>query len=286
METEANVEMAAAWDGDEGTHWAENSDRFDASVARHDRHLQAAAGISARDHVLDVGCGCGASTRLAAQMAVEGGALGVDLSARMLERARQRARDQGLTNVGFEQADAQVHPFESGAFDVVISRFGVMFFADPVAAFTNIGQALRPGGRLALLAWRRLADNEWLSVIRGALAAGRALPEPPAGAPGPFGLAAPDDVRRILGSAGFEDIALDVVDEPARLGADADDAFGFLRGLGITRGLLDGLDEATVAAALDNLRAEMVAHDTGHGVLLDSSAWLITARRPVSGPGD
>jgi SAM-dependent methyltransferase len=280
MDTVANVEMAVAWDGDEGAHWAENSDRFDAAVARYDRHLQAAAGISAHDHVLDVGCGCGASTRLAAQLAVEGGALGVDLSARMLERARQRARDQGLTNAGFEQADAQVHPFEDGAFDVVISRFGGMFFADPVAAYTNISRALRPGGRLALLAWRRLADNEWLSVIRGALAAGRTLPEPPAGAPGPFGLAAPNDVRRILGSAGFDDIALDVVDEPGRLGADADDAFGFVRGLGITRGLLDGLDEATVAAALEDLRAELVAHDTGHGVLLDSSAWLITARRP------
>lgn len=275
-----NIEMADAWDGDEGAHWAEHADRYDASVAPHGRHLHAAAGISAGVHVLDVGCGCGASTRLAARAAVDGGALGVDLSSRMLERARQRARDEGLTNVGFEQADAQVHAFEDQAFDVVISRFGAMFFGDPVAAFTNIGRALRPGGRLALLAWRRLTENEWLSAIRGALAAGRALPAPPVGAPGPFGLAGAEDVRRILGSASFRDVALDVVEEPVRLGADAADAFGFLRGLGITRGLLDGLDDAAVAGALEQLQAVLVAHDTGDGVLLDSSAWLITALRP------
>ncbi|MGH9037600.1 MAG: class I SAM-dependent methyltransferase [Acidimicrobiia bacterium] len=272
--------MAAAWDGDEGAHWAENADRFDASVARHNWHLRAAAEISARDHVLDVGCGCGASTRMAALVAVEGGALGVDLSARMLERARQRAREEGITNAGFEQADAQVHPFEEQAFDVAISRFGAMFFADPVAAFANIGRALRPGGRLALVTWRPLADNEWLSAMRGALAAGRTLPEPPLGAPGPFGLAGADDVRRILGATGFEDLAMDVVEEPVRLGADAADAFGFLRGLGVTRGLLEGLDDAAVTGAFEQLQAELAAHDTGAGVLFDSSAWLITARRP------
>jgi SAM-dependent methyltransferase len=276
----ANIEMAGAWDGDEGAHWAEHADHYDASVAPHGRHLHAAAGISAGVHVLDVGCGCGASTRLAARAAVEGGALGVDLSSRMLERARQRARNEGLTNAGFEQADAQVHAFEDHAFDVAISRFGAMFFGDPVAAFANIRRALRPGGRLALLAWRRLAENEWLCAIRSALAAGRALPAPPVGAPGPFGLAGTHDVRRILGAAGFEDVVLDIMEEPVRLGADAADAFEFVRGLGITRGLLDGLDDTAVAGALEQLQATLAAHDTGDGVLLGSSAWLITARRP------
>ena len=280
VETPANIEMAVAWDGDEGAHWAENADRFDAAVARHNRHLRAAADISAGEHVLDVGCGCGASTRIAARLAVEGGALGVDLSARMLERARERAREEGITNVGFEQADAQVHPFEQGAFDVAISRFGAMFFDDPVAAFANIGTAVRPGGRLALLTWRTLADNEWLSVIRGALAAGRDLPDPPVGTPGPFGLASNDDVRRILGAAGYKEVDFDLVEEPVRLGADATDAFEFLRGLGVIRGLLDGLDEKMAAGALDELRGVLPAYDTGAGVLLGSSAWLITARRP------
>jgi SAM-dependent methyltransferase len=280
MDMVANPEQAGAWDGDEGAHWAEHADHYDASVARHGRHLQVAAGISAGDHVLDVGCGCGASTRLAARAAVEGGALGVDLSARMLERARQQARSERITNVGFEQADAQVHPFDDGAFDVAISRFGAMFFADPVAAFANVGRALRPEGRLALLAWRRLTENEWLSAIRGALAAGRTLPAPPVGTPGPFGLASAADVRRILGAAGFEEVALDIVEEPIRLGADAADAFGFLSGLGITRGLLDGLDDTAVAGALEQLQAMLEAHETGDGVLLGSSAWLITARRP------
>ena len=280
MDTVINVDMAGAWDGDEGAHWAEHADHYDASVARHDRRLQAAAAISSGDHVLDVGCGCGASTRAAARAAETGEVLGVVLSARMLEQARQRARDEGLTNVTFEQADAQVHPFAGQAFNVAISRFGAMFFADPVAAFANIGRALRPGGRLALLAWRPLAENEWLSAIRGALAAGRDLPEPPVGAPGPFGLAAAGDVRRILGAAGFDDIVLDIVEEPVCLGTDAGDAFAFLRNVGIIRGLLEELEPAAAAGALEELQAMLAAHDTVDGVLLDSSAWLITARRP------
>jgi SAM-dependent methyltransferase len=280
VENVANIDMARAWDGDEGVRWVEYADRYDAAAAPHDRHLLAAAAIGPADQVLDVGCGCGASTRLAARAAVEGGALGVDLSSLMLERARRQAADEGLANVRFEQADAQVHQFPDAAYDVAISRFGAMFFADPVAAFANIGRALRPGGRLAVLAWRPLADNEWLSKIRGALAAGRDLPDPPLGAPGPFGLAGAADVHRILDAAGFTDVVLGVVDEPLNLGADAADAFVFVRGLGITQGLLDGLDEATAAGAIDEVRAMLAAYDTGHGVLLGSSAWLITARRP------
>ena len=276
METNANTDMAAAWDGIEGAHWVAHADRYDAGVAAHGRHLQAAAAFTATETVLDIGCGCGASTRLAARAAGE--ALGVDLSAAMLDLARRRATAEGLTNVSFGQGDAQVHPFAPGSFDVAISRFGVMFFADPVAAFTNIGRALRPDGRLALLTWRTLADNEWLSSIRGALAAGRDLPDP-VGTPGPFGLADPGAVTRILESAGFKAVTLDVVDEPVRVGADAADASFFLRGLGITRALLEDLDATTAAAALDALDAVAATHDSGDGVLIGSSAWLITARR-------
>jgi SAM-dependent methyltransferase len=198
----------------------------------------------------------------------------------MIACARERARAEGLANVSFEQADAQVYPFEAQAFDLAISRFGAMFFADPVAAFRNIGRALRPDGRLALLAWQELKQNEWLMTIRQALAMGRALPEPPIGAPGPFGLADPAAVRRILAAAGFEDVALDDVDEPMYFGADADDAFGFAQTTGPVKGLLDGLDQPTTARALEALRATLAAHETADGVLFGSRAWLITARRP------
>jgi ubiquinone/menaquinone biosynthesis C-methylase UbiE len=275
----ANVEMARAWE-EEGERWAKQAEQYDATVRRHSVQLLDAARISAGDRVLDIGCGCGETTREAARIAVSGMALGVDLSAPLIERARERARADGLANVRFEQADAQVYPFEREAFDLAISRFGVMFFADPVAAFRNIGRGLRPGGRLVLLSWQELKKNEWLLTVREALAVGRTLPEPPVGAPGPFGLADPDAVRRILAEAGFGEIALDEVREPMWFGSDAGEAFGFGRTTGPVKGLLDDLDEPTTARALEALRATLAAHETRDGVLLDSRAWLITARRP------
>jgi SAM-dependent methyltransferase len=205
--------------------------------------------------------------------------LGVDLSARMLDRARERSAAEGLTNVTFEQADAQVHPFDAGGFDVAISSFGAMFFGDPVAAFANIGSALTPEGRLAIFAWRELGRNEWVSAIRGALAVGRQLPEPPPDAPTPFSLADPERVQRILGAAGFGDIELTPVDEPLEFGTDADDAYGFMSTIGIVHGLTHELDDAKKAEALDALRATVEAHATGDGVLFGTSAWLITATR-------
>jgi ubiquinone/menaquinone biosynthesis C-methylase UbiE len=278
MTNVANTEMAKAW-VEEGERWAEQADRYDATVSRHSRRLFEAARISRGEQVLDIGCGCGETTREAARHSVTGLALGVDLSARMLERARELAQSEGLTNVRFEQADAQVHPFERQAFDLAISRFGVMFFADPVAAFRNIGQALRPGGRLALMSWQEPKKNEWILAVREALAMGRSLPEPPPGAPGPFGLAELDGVRAILAEAGFEPIELDDVQEPMCFGRDAADAFAFARTTGPVKGLLAGLDEPSAALALEALRAALAAKETPEGVLLDARAWLITARR-------
>ena len=154
-----------------------------------------------------------------------------------------------------------------------------MFFGDPVAAFTNIGAGIRPGGRLALLAWRELARNEWLTELRAALAVGRELPFPPPDAPTPFALADPDRVRRILSAAGYHDIRLDPLDEPIEFGSDADDAFAFMRTLGIVEGLTHGLDDASRTRALAKLRKTVAAHDSPMGVLFGTSAWLITARR-------
>jgi len=274
----ANVDMAAAWDGPEGDHWTEHADRYERVGAAQGQALLDAARIGSGDSVLDIGCGTGKSTRGAARLAAaSGSALGVDLSARMLERARVTAEAEGLGNVRFEQADAQVHPFVADAFDVAISSFGAMFFADPVPAFTNIGRSLRPGGRLALLAWRELDRNEWLSAIRQALALGRDLPTPPSGAPGPFGLADRQQTEAILTEAGFVDVDFAALDEPIVLGADADDAFAFVRDFGITRGLTHDLDDADTGAALDALHRTLVDHHTSDGVSFGASAWLITA---------
>ncbi len=275
----ANLEQANAWDGHEGEYWATHQDRYDTAIRGHNTRLLDAAQISTDAHVLDIGCGCGESTRGAARAASSGAALGADLSSPMLARARERARAEGIGNVTFERADAQVHPFEAGAFDVAISRFGAMFFSDPVAAFTNIARALRPSGRLALVSWQPLAENEWLTALRASLAMGRTLPEPPVGMPGPFGLADPDGVRGILHDAGYLDVDFAEIREPFQFGSNAEDAFGFVRGIGIVQGLLEDLDEATTAQALEQLRTTLAAHETNDGVQFDSCAWLTTARR-------
>jgi len=177
----ANVDMAKAWDGEEGDQWTQFADEFDTHFRSIWARFLETDPIAPADRVLDIGCGSGQSTRDAARLARDGSALGVDLSESMLAEARRRARTEGLTNVEFLRADAQVHAFERAAFDVVISRFGVMFFADRPAAFANIGSALGRGGRLALLVWQANADNEWIMVVRESMAAGRDLPMPSAG---------------------------------------------------------------------------------------------------------
>lgn len=277
--TMANAAMAAAWDGDEGAEWARDWERYDRAVAGYQARLMAAAAIGPTEHVLDVGCGNGETSRAAAGRAPRGSVLGVDLSSAMLARAQQLAAAEGLANLRFEQVDAQVHPFEPASFDVVVSRFGTMFFADAEVAFANLGRAVRPGGRLVVVAWRDLAHNEWLREIRDALAAGRTLPTPPAGAPGPFAQADADQVRRLLAAAGYDDVALEAAEEPFWMGRSTDDAFGFMGAGGLARGLLQDLDEPARRQALDTLRATLDRHAGPGGVVLGSAAWVISARR-------
>jgi len=199
----SNVEQLGAWDGDTGAYWAAHADRFDEGIAGYHGQFLAAAAIDATANVLDIGCGSGQTTRDAAQCATAGSALGVDPSSRMIERARQLAKREQVANATFHQADAQVYPFPDQSFDIAISRTGAMFFGDALAAFTNIARALRPGGRLLLLAWQSFQQNEWFSTFFTTLAAGRELSPPPPGTPGPFSLSDPDRVRRLLTSAGF-----------------------------------------------------------------------------------
>lgn len=148
----------------------DRADFYDAELARHNRHLRVAADFGADDRVLDIGCGAGQTTREAARAAPQGEAIGVDISAEMLEEASRRSAAEGLRNAMFEQGDAQFHGFPTGSFDLCISRFGVMFFADPAAAFANIGRAMRPGARLVWMVWQSRARNEWSRAIRQALA--------------------------------------------------------------------------------------------------------------------
>jgi SAM-dependent methyltransferase len=274
----SNEEQRQAWDGDDGAYWADHADYFDRSAIPFHRRLMAAAAITETDRVLDFGCGTGQTTRDAAVAAKRGSALGVDLSSRMLEYARRLAVDEGIENVRFEQADAQIHPFEPGFFDVAISRSGAMFFGDLVAAFTNIGRALRPDGRLVITTWQPLSENEWVQEITDALGVGRELPAPPPDARGPFALSDPDRVRGVLASAGFTDIELDGMRPGMWFGNDGEDAYEFV--LGLMGWMLDGLDDAGRSRALDGLRASTTAHETSDGVIYQSAAWTIQATHP------
>jgi SAM-dependent methyltransferase len=273
----SNADQAAAWDGTEGAYWAENPQRFDDSVARHHRRLIAALDLAADSHALDVGCGNGQTTRDVARIVTAGSALGVDLSARMIDVARRTAAAEGLTNATFEQADAQVHPFSTAAFDVVLGRSVAMFFGDKPAAFANLARALRPGGQLALLVWREAARNEWFMSFRDALAAGRDLPLPPSHGPSPFSLTDPDTVRGLLGDAGFTDVTFESIDVPMYFGSDVEDTHAFL--LGLLGWMLQGLDDAGQVQARAALRTTLDEHVSDKRVLFGSSSWLITARR-------
>jgi SAM-dependent methyltransferase len=275
-----NAEQLRAWDGDEGAYWAAHADRFDRAVAAYHERLMSAAAISAGERVLDIGCGTGQTTRDAARAASRrGSALGIDLSSRMLDVARARAIGEGLENVAFEQADAQVHAFDAASFDVAISRTGAMFFGDPVAAFRNIARALRPGARLVLVTWQSLAENEWIREITGALTGGRARSGPPVDGPGPFSLSDPGRVHAVLDAAGFVDVGLTGVAAPEWFGTDAADAHAFV--MGLMGWMLRDLDEGERRRAVDALRATMTDHEGPAGVTFGSAAWVITATRPT-----
>ncbi len=244
---------------------------YDAELRLYTDVLTRACGVQPHDHVLDIGCGAGQTTRAAVRMATAGSALGVDISGPAIERARELARAEGLGNVTFERADAQVHRFPQARFDLAISRFGTMFFADPVAAFANVGRALRPAGRLVMMVWQAHERNEWDVAIH------RALGEP-AGSE-PFSLADPPTVQGILAAAGFADVALTDVRKPIYYGSDVAAALDWVRGFACTNDVLKRLDPAAAARALGRLREALAAQLSSDGVWFDSRAWIITARR-------
>jgi SAM-dependent methyltransferase len=267
---------AARWTTGPGAFWAAHDDRYEASLRPFTAHLLDGARIGPGHRVLDVGCGCGGTSRDAARRAAGGSVLGLDLSAAMVVRARERTAAEGPPNATFEIADAQEVDLAGAGYDAVISRMGVMFFDDAAAAFSVLAAALRPGGRLAFACWRERDRNPARTVPADALAPW-VEPKPPAapGEPGAFSLADPDRVRALLTGAGLVDIRLEPLAEPILLGADAEDAASFL--LAELRADHGTPVPAEAAAAL---RAALVPYETGDGVLLGSAAWLVTARRP------
>jgi len=252
---------------------------YDAELRRHNEVLRRALDVQLDDHVLDIGCGTGQTTRQAARTAQAGSALGVDISATAIERARGLARAEGLRNVTFDLANAQVHRFPHARFDLAISRFGTMFFDDPGAAFANIGRALRPAGRLVMMVWQAHERNEWDVTIHQSLAAAGEPVAIPSGGPDPFSLADPPAVRELLEAAGFADVAFTDVHEPVYYGPDVTAALDWVHSFACTSEVLKRVDPAAAARAAGRLREALAAHLSDDGVWFDSRAWIVTAHR-------
>ena len=278
-----NAEQIDYWNSDVGQRWARNQARTDRAFETLTAALIARAAPQPGERVIDIGCGTGAVTRAMAERVGAGGrVLGVDVSKPMLEQAR------ALTGTGvieWREEDAGSCRFAPGEFDLLTSRFGVMFFAHPADAFRNLRHALRRGGRLAMLCWRPLADNPWSSVPRAAILQIVPPPAPvPQDAPGPFAFGDAARVGAILAHAGFKDVRSTGVAAPLLMPAAADadaeleEAVGFLTTLGPAAMLLRDQDEATRALGVQAAREAIRAHGVQN--VLGASCWLFTATNP------
>jgi SAM-dependent methyltransferase len=276
----ANTEQIEFWNSDEARHWVTDQAQYDRMLEPFAARLLEIAALRPTERVIDIGCGTGPTTCAAARIVDRGHAHGVDISAPMIDAARSRADAQGLGNATFAVADAQTTSFAGDA-DVVMSRFGVMFFDDPVAAFTNLRTALDPTGRLAFVCWQDLFANEWMALP--GLAAAEHVPLPdlgPPGQPGPFSLGDADRLREILTIAGFHDIAIDPFETSLLLGGHTlDDAIAFLRRTGMARALFSDAPSDAVDRALRAVAAALEPHLTPDGVRLGAATWIVTATR-------
>ncbi|QYN19175.1 class I SAM-dependent methyltransferase [Amycolatopsis sp. DSM 110486] len=278
MQNIANTGHADAWNGWEGVHWAQNPARYNAIVAAFTDEFFQTAAIGEDDRVLDIGCGTGQVTLQAARRASHGHVTGVDLSAPMLDRAQADAAREGIANVEFEQGDAQVQGFPERAFDLAISRGGVMFFSDPVAAFANIRRALRPRGRLVFMGPQ--AGRPDSAYARATSALNPHLHSPSPAARGMGSLVDPARIRAVLDQAGFTDANIRPVEALMDYGHDASDAADFILSQGPVRFNLRGKDQLAVDSIRDELRTGLAAYETSTGVRIPGAVWLVDAARP------
>ncbi|MBN9561984.1 MAG: methyltransferase domain-containing protein [Alphaproteobacteria bacterium] len=275
---ELHAEQVAFWNGPGAERWVANQTRMDATLAE---VLQAAVAHAAPhegESVLDIGCGCGATTlALAAKVGPSGRAIGLDVSAPMLEVARRRST--GTANVAWIRADAATHAFDPASVDLLFSRFGVMFFGDPAAAFANLRRALRPNGRIMFACWRPFPENPWMRVpLHAAYAHVPPLPKLGPEDPGPFSFADPERVTRILTQAGFaeprftkRDFAMDLAN-----GEGLDAAVRQATGFGPASRAMEDQPEAARDAAIDAIRTALAPYAKSNGqVALPAAIWLV-----------
>jgi SAM-dependent methyltransferase len=279
-----NADQIAYWNGPNGQRWTDRQAEQDVLLAPVTQAVIDRAVPRAGERIIDVGCGCGGtSIALASRVAPTGFVLGVDISGPMLARARQLApkgASEGLP-VDFVLADATVYPFDPGSFDLLVSRFGVMFFAEPAVSFSNLRRALRPSGRMAFACWREPRENPWMMAPLQAIY--QHVPKlPPQGPedPGPFAFASEQRVHRILGEAGFKGIEMEPVglSFDIAIGRGLDAAVLAAMQIGPGSRALDGHPPETRAAAAKSVREMLVPFVRGDSVPLPGSIWIVTAR--------
>ena len=278
--TGPNAEQITYWNDQGGPRWVRLQETLDQQLASFGHVVMDRLAIGSGERVLDVGCGCGeTSLELGRRVGASGSVLGVDISTIMLERAQQRGN--GVANVRFLVADAQTYPFEAGSFDAIFSRFGVMFFNDPPAAFRNLARALTPGGRIGFHCWKALADNPWMTVpLFAALQHVPPPTPPPPNAPGPFAFADADRVRGILTEAGFAEIDFESRSDVMGVGSGSlDEAADFALQMGPASIAIREATPETIAKVRTSVREALTPHMTADGVRLATSSWVVTARR-------
>ena len=275
MTEAANADQAKYWNTGAGETWAALQTRLDQQLEPLGRIAMSALAPRPGEHVLDIGCGTGQTThQLATATGKAGSVLGVDISRVMLDVAEARSPSPG---VSFQEADAQTYPFATSKFDAAFSRFGVMFFADPIAAFTNIRRALKTAGRLAFICWRAPAEN--LIMTLPMAAATPLLPPMPPAPPstqGPFAFADPEHIRNLLTRAGFTDI--DITPHDQKIGSgDLEQTLTVTLKVGPLGAILREHPDRR-DAVIEAVRAALAPHDGPDGIKLASATWIVTAR--------
>lgn len=277
---DANADQIEYWSGEAGKKWTDGQEHLDAMLAPFGQAAMEVAGIALGERVIDVGCGCGGTTlELAKRVGPMGSVLGVDVSAPMLRHAGERAVTAGTNNLNFAMADASTFGFEREAADVVFSRFGVMFFRNPVEAFANLRAALRPKGRLCFVCWRSLNQNAWVAVPREAALKHLPAPEPMSpDEPGPFAFADAERVTDILREAGFRAVVLERYGIKVRNEGSLDDAVDFVVDMGPTSRLLADTEGDVRDAAIAEIREALRSHHDGEALHMGAATWIVTAK--------
>jgi SAM-dependent methyltransferase len=277
MKTTAELaaDQAAFWNGKGGQMWVASYDRIQKSIVDYGEAALATAAAKPGEKVLDIGCGTGTTTgRLAGAVGSQGHVLGVDIS----ETLVNVAREQKLFNATFAVSDAAIYPFEPATFDLVFSRFGVMFFADPVVAFKNLQRALKPSGRLVFVCWRKPEENPWGSVpMRAAAPHLPPMERPGPEDPGQYAFADPARIERILKAAGFGVPSFQKLDEMNLMGKDVPEVIDNLGKFGPLARLFGEATPEQIAKAKEAIAAALAPYAKPQGVSLAGACWLVSA---------